>query len=370
MNNKSIIIFGVVIIVAIYIVYTSIIGYTSTMNREPILISGNKTGSTPLQIPAKRIQKSQDGEYGVEFTYSFWLNLNNISKDKFQHIFHKGFIAEPKISTDKTQPVSIQAPGVWLAKGKNKLIINMNTFSSVKETCEISNLPMNKWFHVTIVLMNRYIDVYINGRLKKRCKLNGIPKQNYNDLYINMFDGFSGIISKFRYFAHALPYFRIAQMVKDGPAASNCIDTGDSVPPYLASDYWLQPDYPDTPTPPPTPTPTPTPTPVPGPSSTDSYVCVNGMCSAAMGGKYKTIDECKNNITDGKCLVSSKGSCEGPGIVDGSISYQCNKALKKTDCINALPKAKCKWVESSSKLDKPVKKLESSLLSYKKKLFG
>tara|TARA_B110000977_G_scaffold201485_1_gene296337 strand:- start:2447 stop:3445 length:999 start_codon:yes stop_codon:yes gene_type:complete len=329
MNNKSIIIFGVVIIVAIYIVYTSIIGYTSTMNREPILISGNKTGSTPLQIPAKRIQKSQDGEYGVEFTYSFWLNLNNISKNKFQHIFHKGFIAEPKISTDKTQPVSIQAPGVWLAKGKNKLIINMNTFSSVKETCEISNLPMNKWFHVTIVLMNKYIDVYINGRLKKRCKLNGIPKQNYNDLYINMFDGFSGIISKFRYFAHALPYFRIAQMVKDGPAASNCIDTGDSVPSYLASDYWLQPDYPDTPTPAPTPTPTPTPSPTPGPPGTDRYVCINGTCSASVGGDYKTIDECKNNIKDGKCVVSTKGSCEGPGIVDGSISYQCNKALKK-----------------------------------------
>ena len=46
------------------------------------------------------------------------------------------------------------------------------------------------------------------------------------------------------------------------------------------------------------------------------------------------------------------------------------KGVKQSDCITALPKAKCKWVESSSKLDKPVKKLESSLLSYKKKLFG
>ena len=38
MNNKTVIIFGVVIIVAIYFVYTSIINYTSTMNNEPILI--------------------------------------------------------------------------------------------------------------------------------------------------------------------------------------------------------------------------------------------------------------------------------------------------------------------------------------------
>ena len=71
--------------------------------------------------------------------------------------------------------------------------------------------------------------------------------KNYNDLYINMYNGFNGYISKFRYFSKALPYFRIAQMVKNGPASSNCIDTGDAVPPYLASDYWLEPDYPDTP---------------------------------------------------------------------------------------------------------------------------
>tara|TARA_B110000211_G_scaffold92073_2_gene107308 strand:+ start:16568 stop:17566 length:999 start_codon:yes stop_codon:yes gene_type:complete len=332
MNNKTIVIFGVVIIVVIYIVYTSVINYTATMNKEPILISGNKTGSVPLQIPAKRIQRSQDGEYGVEFTYSFWLNINSISRDRIQHIFHKGFISEPKVSTDKTQPVSIQGPGVWLATGKNKLVINMNTFDSVKETCEISNLPMNKWFHTTIVLMNRYVDIYINGRLKKRCKLNGIPKQNYNDLYINMFGGFNGFISKFRYFAHALPYFRIAQMVKDGPAASNCIATGEAVPPYLAEDYWLQPDYPDTPTPAPAPAPTPAPTPV--------------------------------TPVLGKCIGQEPAG-----------AYKCSLISKEIDCCNSTNSKTCIWqnkdgTNKCSEPNKPVKKLESSLSLFKKNLFG
>ena len=36
---------------------------------------------------------------------------------------------------------------------------------------------MNKWFHITIVLMNKYVDIYVNGILKKRCKLNGIPSR-------------------------------------------------------------------------------------------------------------------------------------------------------------------------------------------------
>ena len=361
MNNKTIVIFGVVIIVVIYIVYTSVINYTATMNKEPILISGNKTGSVPLQIPAKRIQRSQDGEYGVEFTYSFWLNINSISRDRIQHIFHKGFISEPKVSTDKTQPVSIQGPGVWLATGKNKLVINMNTFDSVKETCEISNLPMNKWFHTTIVLMNRYVDIYINGRLKKRCKLNGIPKQNYNDLYINMFGGFNGFISKFRYFAHALPYFRIAQMVKDGPAASNCIATGEAVPPYLAEDYWLQPDYPDTPTPAPgpgpapgpapAPTPGPAPTPAPTPHHPNIKLCnfYNEhplLCDARQDCHYDK-PNCKSTIPSvGKIetSISSKSLNKGLGKIESSFS--------------------------STQSTKPVKKLESSLSLFKKNLFG
>ena len=342
MNNKTIVIFGVVIIVVIYIVYTSVINYTATMNKEPILISGNKTGSVPLQIPAKRIQRSQDGEYGVEFTYSFWLNINSISRDRIQHIFHKGFISEPKVSTDKTQPVSIQGPGVWLATGKNKLVINMNTFDSVKETCEISNLPMNKWFHTTIVLMNRYVDIYINGRLKKRCKLNGIPKQNYNDLYINMFGGFNGFISKFRYFAHALPYFRIAQMVKDGPAASNCIATGEAVPPYLAEDYWLQPDYPDTPTPAPGPGPAPGPAPAPTPGPAPTPV----------------------TPVLGKCIGQEPAG-----------AYKCSLISKEIDCCNSTNSKTCIWqnkdgTNKCSEPTKPVKKLESSLSLFKKNLFG
>ena len=339
MNNKTIIIFGVVIIVAIYVVYTSIIGYTSTMNSEPILISGNKSGTTPLQIPAKRIKRSEDGEYGVEFTYSFWLHLNSISTTKHQHIFHKGVVAEQVITTDKPKPVSIQAPGVWLAKGKNKLIVNMNTFKSVKETCEIDNLPMNKWFHITIVLMNKYVDIYVNGRLKKRCKLNGIPKQNYNDLFINMYGGFDGIISKFRYFAKALPYFRIAQIVKEGPAASNCIDTGDAVPPYLASDYWLQPDYPETPTPV---------TPVLG-------KCI-GKKSAGVTGCGLLLNEidCCNSTNFKTCIWQNK---------DG---------IKK--CSEPTPSVKAHTIApvsiKSTKPNKSVKKLESSLVSFKKKLFG
>ena len=40
------------------------------------------------------------------------------------------------------------------------------------------------------------LDVFINGFLKKQLILNGIPKQNYGDVYINSFGGYDGFLSE------------------------------------------------------------------------------------------------------------------------------------------------------------------------------
>ena len=231
----NLIILGIVIITVVYLSYRLYYDYKNTMNNEPWLIYGTKSASASTTVvPAEKIPRSADGRYGIEFSYSFWMYMNSVKGDKWKHVFHKG---------DNTA-YPLQAPGVWIYPNENKLAINMNTFSSLKESCDIGNLPMGKWFHITMVVMNRFIDIYVNGELKKRCKYQGLPKQNYGDLYINMWDGFDGFISQFRYFAYALPYFKINQILKQGPSQKPCIDTGEKTPPYLASDYWQTTGFP------------------------------------------------------------------------------------------------------------------------------
>ena len=236
MNGKTsrMVVIGIVAITLVYLVYRVVVSYRTTMDNEPWLIYGTKSASaSTTQVPAQKILRSADGQYGIEFSYAFWMYISSLGSKNWKHVFHKG----------SPDAYPNQAPGVWIYPEENKLAINMNTFASVKETCDIGNLPMGKWFHISIVVMNRFMDVYINGQLKKRCKFKGIPKQNYGDLYINNWEGFDGFMSQFRYFSYALPYYKIEQIIKLGPSQAPCVDTGER-PPYLASDYWQTTGFP------------------------------------------------------------------------------------------------------------------------------
>ena len=93
----------------------------------------------------------------------------------------------------------------------------MNTYNSVKESCDIGNIPLNKWFHLTVMVIGKSLDVYINCNLKKRCKLKGIPKLNYGDIYINSWEGFDGLISNVRYWDRAIG-FQIKHICEEGPS--------------------------------------------------------------------------------------------------------------------------------------------------------
>ena len=230
----------IIVIVVLFILINIIIiiynDFGNNMDGEKILIYDTKIGNKLLKIPGSEIRQSVDGQYGTEFTYSFWIYINDWStrQGEWKHVFHKG----------NNLAMPLQAPGVWLYPNENTMAINMNTYHSVKESCDIGNIPVRKWVHITIVVIDKNIDVYVNGELKKRNVLKGIPKQNFDDLYINAWQGFDGFLSKFRYFNYAVPYWKIEQIVSSGPSDAPCSETGEK-PPYLASNYWQTTGFPN-----------------------------------------------------------------------------------------------------------------------------
>lgn len=232
----GVIIFLLVIALIIYVIWSISQDYIGTQENEPWLIPTTRIARTGKIIPGHIIKPSTDSQYGIEFTYAFWIYVTDwvYKSGEYKHVFHKG----------NASAMPLQAPGVWLYPRENKMAINMNTFHSVKESCDIGNIPIGKWFHVTIVVIGKNVDVYLNGRLKKRCKLIGIPKQNFGDLYITEWNGFDGFLSKFRYFNYAIPYYKIEQIVADGPSKAPCV-TGEVAPPYLSKDYWFGSGFPD-----------------------------------------------------------------------------------------------------------------------------
>ena len=240
-KNKiiSIVFAAVILAIIIYFLVMVSLDYSNYNKRSPYLLNGTKLAKSAKTISGSLVNQSVDGKYGIEFTYGMWLyiedsNFAGARGKEWKHIMHKG----------SSTGMPLQAPGIWLYPSTNRLAINMNTYYSVKESCDIANIPLNKWFHLTIMVIGNSIDVYINCNLKKRCKFKGIPKNNYGDLYLNLWEGFDGFISNVRYWNKAIPSFKVERICKEGPSKAPCTDTGVN-PPYLAKDYWMNTGFPD-----------------------------------------------------------------------------------------------------------------------------
>jgi len=255
-STLKIIIIVVVLVVVLYLVYAFIRNYNRTMDMSPYFVHGLRSGNTPKVIKSNLVPDSNDGRYGSEFTYCMWLNISDSNFDntknatnKFKCIFLKGsddyYVASSMKTSSNDNEIHyplLQAPGLWLDPTTNKLKLDMNTYNDIKHVCEVGNIPINKWVHLTIMLIGKYIDIYINGELKKRCRLNGLPRLNYGNLYINSFGGFDGQMSDFRYFNKAIEQYQIEMIFNRGP---NMVpdkqqqEAGVDIN-YLAPNYWFE----------------------------------------------------------------------------------------------------------------------------------
>ena len=209
---------------------------------SPWIIEGNKNGKNSLVISQNpqnsnsiMLYRSDNEGEGLEFSYSLWFIVQDYqynSSGKYKHIFHKG---------DKTGKVTF-CPKMVLLNENNTLRITMNLIdNSNSPNIDITNIPINKWVHVSLVVKQKKVEVFINGFLKRVVQLNSIPRQNFNDLWINLNGGFEGFISKFQYHRRALGFAEIEETVKAGPANSSC-DISGVKPPYLDSSWWVDRD--------------------------------------------------------------------------------------------------------------------------------
>ena len=169
-----------------------------------------KEGSTP-------INRSINGPDGIEFTWSVWVFINDISvttNSKYQHIFSKGN-ADQDPTTGLNYPNN--APGLYISPKKNELTIIMNTYDNITEKVTIPNIPIHTWVNIIIRCRNTNLDIYVNGTVTKSMQLLSVPKQNYGDIYVAMNGGFPGYISNLWYYSYALGTAAIHNLVKYGP---------------------------------------------------------------------------------------------------------------------------------------------------------
>jgi hypothetical protein len=239
-------------------IYTYV--HRMTMNRTPLLpdtYSMDDKSTVISQDPndprAISVALSNNERTGIEFTYSFFLNVNPSSfrqEHGLLHLFHKGYSSQ----------FPLLAPGVYLRADTNTLRVYMNTYKTWNNFVEVQNLPIGKWVHVVIVCKDHALEIYVNGNLAKKMSFDGFaPYQNYQDIVCfsqrrislrqsqtpsvdaNGFDVFGaakGLMSRLNYFSYALCYAEIQQMYNEGPSSKMDSSLVANLPPYLADSWW------------------------------------------------------------------------------------------------------------------------------------
>jgi hypothetical protein len=230
-------ILGVIfLIILINIVKYFYIRWANEKVGSPLLVDGTKNGKQAMVISQDPnhtnyipINRSVNKE-GIEFSYSLWFVISDLTykQGEWKHVFHKG----------NSTSYPNRAPGVWIHPTNNIMRIYMNTMKEILEYVDIDNIPLRKWVHMSIVVKNRSMSIFVNGFLKIRKELTSLPRQNYGNVWVNLFGGFDGYVSQLQYFDHALEASDIAEAVMKGPSQGSCIDTKEK-PPYLDDSWWL-----------------------------------------------------------------------------------------------------------------------------------
>jgi hypothetical protein len=119
-------------------------------------------------------------------------------------------------------------PQVSIPGNTNDLEISFKNTGGNIQTITISDIPIMRWVYVNVVLNNRNVDIYLDGKLESSTVLEFVPNPilTSDKLYIcplndpndskSLF-GFNGKLSKFQYFSKALSPSEIFNIYRSGP---------------------------------------------------------------------------------------------------------------------------------------------------------
>lgn len=146
-------------------------------------------------------------EKGLSFTTSFWIYI-----DGWNHKY-----GQEKIIMNKG------GFKVFLSGINNDITVEMPTYNNNNsEFITYRNVPLQKWLNVVIVLENRYLDLWINGKLYHARYLKNLPLLDESlDLLICPNDGFHGWISRFHHWDHPITKNHIKYVFNQGPINKN-----------------------------------------------------------------------------------------------------------------------------------------------------
>ena len=197
------------IIGAIFILFTiikNIYNYYNDMSiivEDPYNVSTGSFEVQPFDIPVIT------DDIGFTFSISTWLYINNwgYKQGQIKKIWERGPM---RLFIDSINNNLVLDVGIYGDKGYRRI--------------EYENFPIQKWMNVVVVIENRKVDLWINGKLYKSRSFENLVYNNANDKLIVVNDGgFNGFISRMYYYKRGLRRSDVLTIFNNDPYATNFI---------------------------------------------------------------------------------------------------------------------------------------------------
>ena len=176
-GNNRILLLIVLFCVIFYMFYYSKLFDTSTE-----LVSGITDADVHTVINSDDLSTYQNN-----YSITGWFYIDDWN---YKYGEAKVFLQRP----DEEDGESTFNPMIFFNNTENNVTIAVDCYSSQSDYeaerffCTVNNINLQKWVHLGVVINNRTLDVYINGKLTKTCMLPGVPKVS-NDSNIDVTPG-------------------------------------------------------------------------------------------------------------------------------------------------------------------------------------
>ena len=209
------IITGVVVLVILYLLYVMLKYFKFFENRH--LTSQMSAKDNKYEIPFDDWCPS--GAPSANFAMSIWFYVSSWDTSATKNIFLRN-------NSDSTSDPEIHA---YLADNNNDLVVKFSDGETTPSltTCEIKNIPLQKWIHLAVSKYNSVLDIYIDGKLIKSCasssSISPIPASVGILLHSDQTGedaGFDGYTTHVKYFNSAISPTAVYNIYKNGYGGS------------------------------------------------------------------------------------------------------------------------------------------------------
>ena len=188
--------------------------YVDTKNYQEILNSYSSSDEIILFVEDN--QKLDNGT--VPYMYVVIHDKTKLSSDTSHSNLLKNF-DNPILNVFNLQNANILAYTVKKTNEIESLNPRKNSRIVKDKSIRIENFPLNRWFHLVIVIKDLYVNVYVDSYLVKSFGFKGLIKYNNGDLFVTQNGGFGGLITQLRYHNRELLMNEIKEKYYIGPQA-------------------------------------------------------------------------------------------------------------------------------------------------------